>query len=230
VGTDRYDNINPLGAAVIDARRFGRALENLKGRIYKAVQVDPFLDATDLRSTLLAKIREVAAQAGEHDTIMLFFAGHGIRDEATGRFYLATREGVIDRAAETMISGEEIADAIHDAKARVIVFIDACHSGAAGTANDDAVATFLGRDAPVTLIAASKGRQLSREESDGGVFATAVIRAIGANRETADTNGNGAIELAELYGLVKRDVVNATNHKQTPWIARNNMVGETPLF
>jgi hypothetical protein len=101
---------------------------------------------------------------------------------------------------------------------------------AAGAANDDAVSTSIGRAAPVTLIAASKGRQLSHEEFDGGVFTTAIVKAIGASSGATDTNGNGAIELAELYRQIKRDVVRATRYKQTPWIARNNMVGETPLF
>jgi uncharacterized caspase-like protein len=183
-----------------------------------------------LRDNLPAKIRKVAAKANEHDTIMLFVAGHGVRDETTGRFFLATRESDLDRAQETMISWDEIAGSVYDAKARVIVFIDACHSRAAGAGNDEAISTFLGRKAPVTLIAASKGRQISVENAAGGFFTTALVKAIGAGREVTDVNGNGAIELAELYGAIKREVVNETGHKQSPWIARNNMIGETPLF
>jgi len=128
-----------------------------------------------------------------------------------------------------MIGWDEIAASLADAKARVIVFIDACHSGAAGGANDEAISTFLGRETPVTLIAASKGRQISEEDATGGFFTTALVKAIGA-RNATDANANGAIELAELYGTLKREVVKATGHKQTPWIARNNMVGEIPLF
>ena len=37
-------------------------------------------------------------------------------------------------------------------------------------------------------------------------------------------------QLAELYGAIKRRVVSSTGGLQTPWIARNQMVGETPLF
>jgi uncharacterized caspase-like protein len=161
---------------------------------------------------------------------MLFVAGHGVRDETTGQFFLATRESDVNKARETMISWDEIAGAIHGTKARVIVFIDACHSGAAGLTNDEAVSTFLGRNAPVTLIAASKGRQTAEESDTGGIFTTALVGAISASRETTDVNGNGAIELAELYGSIKREVVRETEYRQTPWIARNNMIGETPLF
>jgi uncharacterized caspase-like protein len=230
VGTDHYGDLPPLSSAMADARKFRQALMDLKGSMYSDVDVEGFLDAADLRSNLPAKIREIASKANEHDTIMLFVAGHGVRDERTGQFLLATRESDLDRAQETMISWDEIAATVSDAKARVIVFIDACHSGAAGAANDEAILSFLGRKAPITLIAASKGRQISGEGATGGIFTTALIKAIGAGRKATDVNGNGAIELAELYGRVKREVVKATGHEQTPWIARNNMVGETPLF
>ncbi|MGY8682074.1 caspase family protein [Bradyrhizobium sp. UFLA05-153] len=232
VGTDHYDDagLPSLSVATADARKFRQALMDLKSSLYNAVEVEGFFDAADLRSRLPAKIRDIAAKADEHDTIMLFVAGHGVRDATTSQFLLATRESDLDRARETMISWDEIAASVADAKARVIVFIDACHSGAAGAANDDAVATFLGRKAPVTLIAASKGRQISGEDAAGGIFTTTLIKAIGVARKATDVNGNGAIELAELYGTLKRDVVKASGHQQTPWIARNNMVGETPLF
>jgi Caspase domain len=230
VGTDQYSDLPPLSSAVADARKFSEVLMGLQGGIYSSVNTERFLDATDLRNSLVVKIGEIAAKADEHDTIMLFVAGHGVRDETTGKFFLATRESEVDRAQETMISWDEIAATVSSTKARVIVFIDACHSGAVGAENDEAVSTFLGRKAPVTLIAASKGRQISEENITGGIFTTALVKAISAARKTTDVNGNGAIELAELYGSLKREVVKATGRKQTPWIARNNMVGETPLF
>ena len=78
--------------------------------------------------------------------------------------------------------------------------------------------------------AASKGRQDSGETELGGNFTVSIIRALTLNRQKTDSNNNGAIELAELYGAIKRDVVVATKGAQTPWIARNQMVGEIPLF
>ena len=114
----------------------------------------------------------------------------------------------------------------------MFVFLDECQSGAAGLggASDDAVAAFLGRRASITVIAAAKGRQFSFEENRAGRFTTALVRAITTNRKLIDTNRNGVIELAELYGAVKKEVVTVTDGQQTPWIARNMMVGEIPLF
>jgi hypothetical protein len=38
------------------------------------------------------------------------------------------------------------------------------------------------------------------------------------------------LKLAEMYGLIKSNVVSMTQNQQTPWIARNQMVGEIPPF
>ena len=234
VGTDQYEDksIAPLQFAKTDANNFARGLKTLEGVAYSKVEVASFLDASGLQSALPDKIRELVARAGEQDTIMLFASGHGFRDASTGRFYLVTRDTRRERVTETAISWAEIAEALDGAKARVFVLLDACQSGAAayGGSNDDAVAALLGRKASISVIAASKGRQDSLELSTGGAFTTALVRAITEDRKATDTNNNGAIELAELYGAVKRQVVTQTRGEQTPWIARNLMLGETPLF
>lgn len=232
VGTDTYNDtsIAALSAAKRDASAFAATLDQQKGTIYSEVVTVSLLDDADLRTNLPARIRDIAGKATRHDTIMLFVAGHGFRAK-DGRFHLVTRRTQLQRLEETSLNWNEVAAAFAGIKARTIVFLDACRSGAAGESatNDEAVASLLERSLPITVIAASKGRQDSEETDKGGEFTNAVLRAI-ANRGVTDTNGNGAIELAEIYGAVKRDVVLATKGRQTPWLARNDMVGEVPLF
>ena len=80
------------------------------------------------------------------------------------------------------------------------------------------------------IFSASKGREKSEEAPDnsGGVFTGAVVSALSDPR--TDLNGNGAIEASELYARVKRTVVEATQGRQTPWFARNDMVGDFVPF
>lgn len=239
VGTDVYDDpgISRLGAAKRDAASFGELVSSVKGGLYSDVDLTPFLDERGLKAKLLGRLRDVVAEAGPQDTIMLFAAAHGDQGP-DGKFYLVTRDTEKANLENTAIAWDDIAAALKGVKARVVVFLDACRSGAAGQAtgtNDDAVAALLSRDAPITVIAASKGRQNSEETSLGGYFTNEIIRAVAVERAKTDTNGNGAIELAELYGAIKPRVVAATanngdTNKQTPWIARNQMVGEIPLF
>jgi uncharacterized caspase-like protein len=125
----------------------------------------------------------------------------------------------------------EIAKALDGSKARAIILLDACHSGAADSGtNDDAVSSLIksGTQSRQPQRADRKVRRTPR--LGGGRFTTALVQAISPDRKATDTNRNGAIELAELYGAVKRQVVAATKGAQTPWIARNLMVGEIPLF
>ncbi|MEL6623567.1 MAG: caspase family protein, partial [Pseudomonadota bacterium] len=213
-----------------------------KGRLYSDVIPTPFHDERALKSKLTARIRAVVAEAGPQDTIMLFAAAHGDQGR-DGKFYLVTRDTEKANLENTAIAWDDIAAALQGVRARVVVFLDACRSGAAGQVsgtNDDAVAALLARDAPITVIAASKGRQDSEELKlpNGfvvGAFTSELVNAVVIDRAKTDTNANGAIELAELYGAIKPRVVAATanngdDNKQTPWIARNQMVGEIPLF
>jgi len=172
-----------------------------------------------------------------------------VQDQA-GKFYLATSRTKGDKLFGTALPWESIAQKLENAKARVVVFIDACHSGSADeearvvaagrgvrasaqATNDQAVQELLGKASAITVIAAAKGRQKSWEGGDwgtgGGAFTTTLIDAV-QNRPATDENANGVIELSELYKVLKGRVISGTNGEQTPWIARNRMVGEVPLF
>jgi len=231
-GTDTYDDpsIATLGAAKRDAKAFAEAILGSKGGTYRDVSVTPLLDERDLLRSLPERISEVVAAAGPSDTIMLYAAGHGIQGK-DGKFYLVAPTTQRSSLETTALSWDVIAAALGKARARVVVFLDACRSGAAGGAgsNDEAVTSLLQNSSAMTIIAAAKGRQDSLETDSGGYFTSSLVKALNS-RAATDSNSNGAIELAELYGIVKREVVAATSGQQTPWIARNHMVGEIPLF
>ena len=117
------------------------------------------------------------------------------------------------------------------------MFLDACHSGAAGTgifATNDQAASEIAKDIPtgVTIFAASKGRERSGEHSSvgAGFFSHAVANVIANERQKYDVNANGHIEVSELYKGVKTQVLKLNNGLQTPWMVRNEMVGEFALF
>ena len=82
------------------------------------------------------------------------------------------------------------------------------------------------------MFSASKGRELSEENQKlgGGQFTQAVASVLSGDRAKFDLNRNGVIEVSELYVGVKRQVVERTEGRQTPWLARNQMVGDFALF
>lgn len=237
VGTDIYDDpaISDLGFAVFDAEGFASATavaasgENA-GAYYREVQTDILTNSRDLRGDLLARIADLAERVAPQDTVFLHVAGHGFTD-TNGALRLADGATRLDRLEETSLVFDDLAVALAAVRGRVVVFLDACHSGAAGAGtNDDAVAALLANGAPVAVIAASKGRQQSLESArlGGGAFTAALIRAL--HDDSTDLDGNGVLDLSEIYATIKRDVVTATAGQQTPWIARSAFVGPVPLF
>ena len=81
------------------------------------------------------------------------------------------------------------------------------------------------------VLAASTERQFALEGHDGhGVFTYALVEAILQKRAATDLNGNGRIEVSELYRSVKDRVSALRAGQQTPWLSRNQMIGDFAIF
>ena len=238
IGTDTYedsDNLSRLGFAVSDAQNFVNAVDAASGGRYRSKTIfGPFLDSSSLDRQLQAALADISAQAAPGDTVMVFVAGHGIRGD-DGQFYLATRTTRLDNLAGTGLPWSKFAGQLAGLRTRTFVFLDACHSGSVGQAtNDGAIDALLGAaNGSLTVIAASKGRQYSLESpSVGGGYFTSAIASILNRAEDAelDRDGSGTMDLDELYLALKKQVVEQTEGRQTPWIARAKIVGKVPLF
>ncbi|MBY0297359.1 MAG: caspase family protein [Methylobacterium sp.] len=235
-GVDRYDDprVPPLTMATRDAEAFAAALDSPATGLALAARPvllrDHEASPDALRQALAAAIDAAAAD----ETVILFFAGHGVRDEA-GRLFLATSGLRTDAIAATALPWDDLVPILSRAKGRVAIFLDTCHSGAAGTgflATNDASASAIltGMPSRIMIFSASKGREEARELASGGVFTRAIIDVITTERDRHDLNRNGVIELSELHRGVKARVWSATQGQQTPWFARSQMVGDVALF
>ena len=82
------------------------------------------------------------------------------------------------------------------------------------------------------VFAASKGRQFSYEHTKwgGGLFTHAMVQALSGNRARHDRDGNGVIDVSELYTAAKEIVVRESEGDQSPWLVRRDLVGNFGLF
>lgn len=238
VGVDRYDaeTLDDLSFAGRDSRTMFDALASRDGKSLTLGRRANLVDAEATPQAILARAEEIVAAGKEGETLVFSFAGHGLTG-ADGRFYMATGGTDLGAIAETALSWDALAAVLVRAKGRVVVFLDACHSGVAGTGllatNDQAADGMLqGIPSGLVVFSASKGREFSEEAADlgGGVFTNAVADVIARDRARHDLDGNGAIEVSELYAGVKRQVSERTGGRQVPWLARNEMVGDFALF
>jgi len=236
VGTDTYRYFpaaQQLRFAVNDARNFASTLQTLARGYYGWVDPTMFLDDDTVKTQLPEALRSLATISRPDDTVILFVSGHGHRGR-DNKLYLVGSNTQPDRMEETSLAWDSVAEALKGVKARILVFIDACHSGAVpdGGSNDEIAGTLSAQDLRFTVLAAAKGRQESFERSDlrAGIFTHAILQAITSDRSAVDLNKNGVIELSELYSHIKPQVLTEMRGAQTPWLARVDVIGEVPLF
>ncbi len=240
------DYVNPdyrLGLAAKDARDFRAALDNQKGGLYSEINVRMLLD----REATVASIKDgldwLGRQATSRDLVVLYFAGHGDIDQRTNRFYLLPSEADKNRLFSTALSREDVNAALELVPGKVIMFVDACHSGALGggvatrglgTTNfNDVVKDFANADNGLVLFAASTGRQVSMEDVawGNGAFTKALVEGLGLQgvKGRANVLNGGAITLSELEAFVADRVKQLTNGAQSPVLINPKGVPNYPL-
>lgn len=239
IGIDAYTDprLQSLAAAKTDAFKFINALDTSRSEIYSKVDILPPLgDEEATKTEILKSLDALIADTGPQTDIMLFFAGHGLRS-SQNELYLGLTQTDPEDLGGTALPWAAVADRIARAPGRVMVFLDACHSGDAGRSffgTNDAAAEALLNDleSSVTVFAASKGRQSSLETSQtgGGVFTHAVTQILMDDRAVIDSDKNGVIDLSEFYSNLRKRVEIFSGGQQTPWFTRNRMIGETGFF
>lgn len=188
--------------------------------------VDKEASATNIRLELgRLQAKMVQAPQGE-DLAVVAFSGHGMVRPigASGEFFLLPHEA--DTRAEmlmgTAISGGELQKRIAAISeyGRVLVLIDACHSGAAkaeGGADGKAdahIRRLVTRN--VNVFASSDASEESFEDAvlENGAFTKAVLEAF----DKGDSDGNGFLSVGELHDYVARRLPALTSGQQTATI------------
>lgn len=238
VGVDYYetDALASLNFAKRDVRTLSETMTARDGVSSELASTTLLGDRRATADTILTKLEEVVSTAAPGDRLVLFFAGHGLRDDK-GRFFFGLSNTDLDALDETALGWDRVAGLLQRRDIRVTVLLDACHAGAAGTGafatNDEAVGALIDKtSANVTVIAAAKGRQYSGESSDvgGGYFTAAIRDVVLDENQLYDENGNGVLEAVEFYRGVKSFVTTRRGNAQTPWMVRNQLVGDYALF
>jgi len=181
------------------------------------------------------KIGRLYHRRKKDDLLLLYYSGHGIKDEYSGELYLATQDTVMDLASATAIGAAFVRGQIDKSNSRRnVVVLDCCHSGAfaegkaalgssAGT-QEAFGSSGYGR----AILTASNALQFAWQgdklmgEAETSVFTYYLVE--GLRTGAADLNGNGQISLEELYEYTHRQVV--ANSKQTPQKLMPTMEGQ----
>lgn len=202
VGINRYDNFNPLGSAVADAKAIAERLsfndDENASRNFDVVTV-----YGESKSISRPELRAIIRQLFEpfQGDVLFYYAGHGVL-EPTGAF-IATSDAV---ANDWGIPMQEIIDLGIACEARsVTIIFDCCHSGNIGNPamlqggrNGRQPLSIVREN--MTVIAASTDVQTATEENGHGLFTAALLDAL----DGAAADLLGEVTTSALYAHVDR--------------------------
>ncbi len=184
VGVSRYPKLSPaqqLDFATADARSITAALaaQAGPGKSFAAFHEVTLLDRAATIDGVEHALEGLAAM-GPDDLAVVFFAGHGVQlpGDAPGaprRMVFLTSDAALSTASarENGVGWDRIEGALGKARGRVLMLLDACHSGHVSTeliAPNEALAQRLagGGRAGVLVFTASRGAELSYEVPASG--------------------------------------------------------------
>lgn len=225
-----------LSFADRDAISMSEVYQSQKGLLFKNVFTRTLTNENATRTNILEAFYWLEQNATQKDVVVIFIASHGINDK--DKFYILPYDGDPDRIRITGVDWTNFGDVLGNLPSKVLLFVDACHSGKLGAnllakrGNTDlveAVRALATEENGVVIMAASTGKESSLEspEWQHGAFTLALIEGMGDGK--ADINGDHVINIREIDYYVAERVRELTNGRQHPTTQKPSVVSEFPL-
>jgi formylglycine-generating enzyme required for sulfatase activity len=234
IGNTEYIDLGlaQLTAPGKDVEDFARVLQDQDIGAFDNVKIL----LNQLSSTISESIDEFFDQKKPDDLLVLYFSGHGVRDEL-GALYLAVKNTIRSRLRSTAIKSDYIREAMDQSRSkRQILILDCCNSGAF----PQGVKSELGGTMGMTTAFQGYGRYVLTA-SDATQFAWEGDKVIGETQNSlfthylvkglqgeADADGDGKITVDELYDYTYEQISSVTP-KQTPTKSASKQEGEIVL-
>jgi hypothetical protein len=219
IGVSDYQHVTKLRYASRDAERIQQVMRANKvpdnqvlllrdaDLVTTRKKVEQFLAP---RAGTDQKGKPVPLSIDKEDTLIFFFAGHGLKTDKG--LVLLPRDAELARLAETALTDSMLAKWLKDCPARhKIVLLDACHSGAipgaigASQLDGRTVLDRFGHLEGSFTIASCQGEEKSLEYKEGEAGLFTHWLALGLQGK-ADLNGDKEISVDELFAYVNRNM------------------------
>lgn len=211
VGNSAYEHIAPLRNPSNDAADLTEKLKSLGFQVFGGTDLD--------RRTLVKALIDFGRAAGEADTALFYYAGHGV--QVNGENYLVPVDALVEFEEEIDISLVTLSNVMRQLERGSktnIIFLDACRNNPF----EDKLKVSSTRAA----IPMTKG--LSRVQSGRGTF---IAYATQPDAVASDGNGRNSPfttallshigtpgqTISDMMIEVRNDVMEATNNVQIPW-------------
>jgi hypothetical protein len=234
IGNTEYSDpgLTQLTAPGKDTEDFARVLKDLEICAFDQVKVL----FNELSSTVIEAIDEFFDQRKSDDLLVLYFSGHGVRDEL-GSLYLAVKNTIRSRLRSTAIRSDYIREAMDQSHSkRQVLILDCCNSGAFPQGTKAEIGGAMGMTQAFQgygrfVLTASDATQFAWEgntvigETQNSLFTHFLVKGLEGD---ADSNGDGKITIDELYDFAYEQISRVTP-KQTPTKSASKQEGEIIL-
>ncbi|MFY0627782.1 MAG: caspase family protein [Reichenbachiella sp.] len=222
IGVSKF--VNPeynLNFAKADADAVADMFDDQKGKMFERVTSIKLVDERATRAKIISTFEKLEKYTSVDDFVVIFMASHGMNID--GKFFFLPHDGNANSPRSSCIAWRDFSDLIGNIPAKVILFIDTCHSGQLGTDipqksqdNTEAVREMSSKEYGVVVMAAATGYEYSLEHPDWGhgAFTLSLLEAIGEGK--ADVKPDGIIYLRELDYYLADRVRELTGGRQHP--------------
>jgi WD40 repeat protein len=236
VGVSKYQDPDlRLGLAAKDAQDFGSAWKTYAGPMYRGVEIKVLTDAEATKGNILDGLEWLQRQTTSKDVAVLFFAGHGINDPS-GIFYFLPADVDLERLKRTGIAQTDIVSTVATIAGKVLVFMDACHSGnlmgklkrRAAVETSAVINELASAENGAVVFSSATGRQYALENTEwgNGAFTKGLVEGIMGK---ADYRGTGRITVNMLDLYISERVKELTKGEQTPTTVKPPNVPDFPV-
>ncbi|MFC0861636.1 caspase family protein [Sphaerimonospora cavernae] len=215
-----YHEANVLPDAVLDdARDIASVLQAPDYCGFPPECVRMLLNQEATLDAIRAELSELALSASSDDTVVIFFSGHGGRFESCGveTSALIPVDCRLDNLTGTSLLEAEFSEALSSIRAgRLLVLLDACHSGGAGILKgsqpveprsgfDEKSLQRLAQGIGRVIISSSRASEVSfvLPGARNSVFTNHLLQAL---KGKARTNGDGLIRVFDIFNFVAEQV------------------------
>ena len=234
IGISAYPGDLKLQCAARDAQVLAKTIQARARDLYREVKVDVLTDKDATRLNILTKLSDLTKRMTQRDVAIVSFAGHGERD-ARGRFFLLPVDANPANLLASCVDGEQVKSVLADMPGRVVMLLDACHSGAVGregkrtraALTDDLVRDLASDDYGVVVMCSSMGREYSLESAKEGhgYFTLALVEGLRGKA----ANSDGVVYLHQLDAWVTDRVRALSKGQQHPVTTRPTSIRSFPL-
>lgn len=234
IGVSKYQNPNQnLQYADYDAQRIAEVFSQQSGNLFNQVHSRILTNERVTRENVFNHMGEFLKQTSDNDVVLIFLAGHGVRDRQSGSYYFLTYDSTPDNLISHGLRMSDLDESLKILGKKVgkrILFLDTCHAGAMRVAMRRAIpgedlAEALREAEETFILSSSRAGEESQESSNfrlpeepegrgHGAFTYAILKALAGE---GDSNRDGNITILELLYFVATLVPQITGNAQHPY-------------